>query len=258
MFDIIGHIGGNAPALERLLTSLGYRIPSPLDASTSSLASTSRRLIFLGRLAGGPGSARCYQLARSLVDAGVATWVMTPDELCTVQGQSSEPPIEQSPVSLDQHCWRSLLPPEEFDHAADWFETLPLWIQLPGLRAVHGTWDDERMQLLATRAPGRRLIADLFTDDSPRGEVMREALALCTGAMMTAAAPLNPSRAASSRPVSSPPLFTAHPLKKLETRIDLHTNSCSLGPIGGHSRSVWCYRWSGEKNLLASHLMEVS
>ncbi|MEZ5249987.1 MAG: hypothetical protein R2713_12480 [Ilumatobacteraceae bacterium] len=54
----------------------------------------------------------------------------------------------------------------------DWFRTLPLWLELPGLRVVHACWSDEHIELLrrarrALPAHGRAHLERLFTKDHP-------------------------------------------------------------------------------------------
>ncbi len=49
----------------------------------------------------------------------------------------------------------------------DWFLTLPLWLDLPGLRVVHACWHQRFMDFLAPKlAPGHRLTSDLMVEAS--------------------------------------------------------------------------------------------
>lgn len=42
----------------------------------------------------------------------------------------------------------------------DWFQTLPLWLDLGGLRLVHACWRDEDIAIIAARRPDGRLHVD--------------------------------------------------------------------------------------------------
>jgi hypothetical protein len=42
----------------------------------------------------------------------------------------------------------------------EWFLNLPLWIELDGLRLVHACWDQVSIDLIKSRRPGGRLLAE--------------------------------------------------------------------------------------------------
>jgi len=42
---------------------------------------------------------------------------------------------------------------DEYEELIEWFRTLPLWLDLPGLRVVHACWDEPSMQYLEDEYP---------------------------------------------------------------------------------------------------------
>jgi hypothetical protein len=66
------------------------------------------------------------------------------------------------------------------DHAEliEWFRTLPLWLDLPGLRVVHACWDDALMQDLQVCYPSinQYLDGDLLVKASRKGRNEHEAI----------------------------------------------------------------------------------
>jgi len=150
-YDIIGDIHGHAQKAERLLRKLGYR------QSGSTWRHSERQVIFLGDFIDrGPQQVASYRLARGMIDAGDALAVMGNHELNAmawntfVNGQPLRPH-----TTKNRHQHGSFLDEVERDQVfhseiTKWFETLPLWLELPGLRVVHACWDAKRMREVET------------------------------------------------------------------------------------------------------------
>ena len=149
-YDIIGDIHGYADHLERLLAELGYR---EVDGA---FRHPSRQVVFVGDLVDrGPAQVRVLEIVRAMVDAGTAQMTLGNHEFNAIAWATPRPDgghrREHSNKNRGQH--------EEFlaqvgeDSAAHrewiaWFKTLPLWLDLGGIRVVHACWDPANMAVL--------------------------------------------------------------------------------------------------------------
>lgn len=153
MYDLIGDIHGHATPLKQLLETLGYREVSGIFSHPEQ-----RHVIFLGDFIDrGPDQVETVRIARAMVDAGTALAVMGNHEFNAVAWASEdlERPGEplrahsdknrnQHQAYLDQVGEGSALHRE---HIA-WFKTLPLYLDLDGLRVVHACWDPKSLEAL--------------------------------------------------------------------------------------------------------------
>jgi hypothetical protein len=185
-YDIIGDIHGQHHKLLALLKTLGYR------QTAGAWRHPDRTAIFVGDLIDrGPKQVKTVKLVRSMVDAGAALAIMGNHEFNAIAWGTEDParPGEHlrshKPSNEDQH--RAFLA-EVADtplHAeiTDWFKTLPLWLDLGGIRVVHACWNDEYMDVLRPHlGPGTTLTEDLIVSGNRKGSPEFEAVeALCKG-----------------------------------------------------------------------------
>jgi hypothetical protein len=173
-FDIIGDIHGQAAKLDALLEKLGY------EKHRDTWRHPDRQAVFVGDFIDrGPEQVRSVTIVRRMVDAGAALAVMGNHELNAIAWHTPDPghPGEY----LRPHCsprWGGM---NRAQHAAflaevehrpdlhtdlvDWFLTLPLWLDLPGLRVVHACWHAPFIGWLEPRLDrGRFLTRDLLPD----------------------------------------------------------------------------------------------
>lgn len=153
-YDIIGDVHGQADKLEALLQAMGYRLKS------GAYHHPSRTAIFVGDLIDrGPQQIAAYRLARNMMDAGSALVTMGNHEFNAIAWHLPDPDHKSTGQFLrprhgelgaknrQQHS--AFLAEVEGSalHAeiVDWFLTLPLWLDLPGLRVVHACWDESAM-----------------------------------------------------------------------------------------------------------------
>lgn len=147
MYDLIGDIHGHAAALERLLALLGYTRRDGVHRHPD------RQAIFLGDFIDrGPRIRETLAIVRPMVECNAARAVMGNHELNALAFHT--PDREHPGEHLRRHDAKNTrqhaetlrqLPPDDMAAALDWFRTLPLWLDLDGLRAVHACWDDTRM-----------------------------------------------------------------------------------------------------------------
>ncbi len=151
MYDLIGDIHGHADELEQLLELLGY------EESQGSYRHRDRKVIFLGDFIDrGPHIRRVLQIVRPMVEGGHALAVMGNHELNALayhtddQGAPGEHLRRHTAKNEQQHkATLDQLAPHELRSYLEWFRTLPMWIDLDGLRAVHACWDERAMSQIA-------------------------------------------------------------------------------------------------------------
>lgn len=192
MYDIIGDIHGHAAALERLLGRLGY------ERRRGVYRHPDRRVVFLGDFIDrGPAIRETLDVVRRMIDAGAALAVMGNHELNALAFHTPDPHAPgnhlrpHNETNCRQHAeTMRQLPPGELESALDFFRTLPLWLDLDGLRAVHACWDESRMAKVAAAitGPGETAGATGVIDEeflvaacSPRGGLFEPVEAILKG-----------------------------------------------------------------------------
>jgi hypothetical protein len=151
MHDIIGDIHGHATALQTLLRQLGYARHNGVYRHPD------RKAIFLGDLIDrGPQIRETLEIVRPMVEAGSALAVMGNHELNALAfhtpdrdkpGSHLRPRNEQH---SNQHAeTMRQVPTGELTSYLNWFRTLPMWLDLDGLRAVHACWDEAMMRQIS-------------------------------------------------------------------------------------------------------------
>lgn len=155
-YDIIGDIHGQADQLEALLTRLGYA------KSSGTYRHPGRQVIFVGDFIDrGPRQIDTVMTVRRMVESGTALAVMGNHEFNAIAWHTPDPeqPGEylrphQGKIGEKNHIQHSAFlrevqdKPELHLEIVNWFLTLPLWLDLPGLRVVHACWHEGYMEEL--------------------------------------------------------------------------------------------------------------
>lgn len=166
-YDIIGDIHGHADELEALLGNLGYQ------KLGGAWRHPERTAVFVGDLIDrGPKQLEVVDIVRRMVDGGHAQATMGNHEFNAIAwgmcDERGNPLREHSEKNRNQH--RAFLTavegnPDLHREILDWFLTLPLWLELDGINAVHACWHTGYMERFADRlAPGSRLTPDLMAE----------------------------------------------------------------------------------------------
>jgi Calcineurin-like phosphoesterase len=149
--DIIGDIHGHADALERLLDALGYVLRDGVHHHPT------HTVVFVGDFVDrGPRQSAVLRIARAMMDSGSARAVMgnhelnaiawaTPDGRAGFHRPHTSKNRAQHSAFLDQTGEGS----DAHAETVEWFKTLPLWLDLGGLRVVHACWHAASQQVLA-------------------------------------------------------------------------------------------------------------
>ena len=150
MYDLIGDLHGHADELEQLLRQLGYRKIHGVYRHPD------RKVVFLGDFIDrGPRIPRVLQIARSMVESDAAFAVMGNHEWNAIAYHTEDPAApgeflrRHTPANVRQIS-RTIeqLGPADLASYLDWFKSLPLWLELEGLRAIHACWDDSAIAIL--------------------------------------------------------------------------------------------------------------
>jgi hypothetical protein len=148
MYDLIGDIHGHADELRALLHHLG-----------------------------GPKIRETLQLVRGMVEGGAALAILGNHEYNALAFWQFHPdgghlrPHKPQHVLQHLETIRAFRTPELFEEWLDylnWFLTLPLALELPGLRAVHACWEPRHIAYLRQELPGLRLTPDFLLRASRR------------------------------------------------------------------------------------------
>ena len=150
MYDLIGDIHGHCATLIKLLTKLGYREQDGIWQHDT------RKIIFVGNyIDRGPQIKETLDLVKGMADAGHAIALMGNHEYnavayATEDGRGDHlrshnaAHNKQHSATLQQFAGY----PAEWQAYLEWFQRLPLFIDLGNLRAVHACWDEEHIRWL--------------------------------------------------------------------------------------------------------------
>ena len=178
-YDIIGDIHGHADALKAFLQQMGYR-----DRG-GTWRHPDRKAIFVGDFIDrGPKQVESVDIVRRMVESDAALAVMGNHEFNAIGWflpDESKPGEYLRPHHSAKYGDKNYRQHEAFlaevegtprhKEIVDWFMTLPLWLELPGLRVVHACWHQRFIDFLAPRlAAGQRLTSELMVEASREPE----------------------------------------------------------------------------------------
>jgi len=186
-FDVIGDVHGQYDKLVGLLEHLEYR------NGTGAWRHPGRTAIFVGDLIDrGPKQLATVELVRTMVEAGSAHCILGNHEFNAIAWVTPDPVHpgkflrdHHKPGNREQH--QTFLDVVEGTPRqkgiTDWFKTLPLWLDLPGLRVVHACWHQESMdRLKPLLGPNQTLTDELILLGNRKGHWAYEAVEIvCKG-----------------------------------------------------------------------------
>lgn len=161
-YDIIGDIHGHADALKALLVCMGYK------DRKGAWRKPDHQAIFVGDFIDrGPKQVEAVDIVQRMVKAGSAQAVMGNHEFNAIAWFLSDPAhhgeylrphhsakygdknFQQHKAFLDE-----VIGTPRHKEIIDWFLTLPLWLELDGIRVVHACWHSDNMRYLTdSKAP---------------------------------------------------------------------------------------------------------
>lgn len=179
-YDVIGDIHGQADKLHALLAHLGYR------EIRGAYRHPDRTAIFVGDFIDrGPRQIDSVMTVRRMVDAGSAQAIMgnhefnaiawhTPDPLYSGEHLRVRTGAKGAKNRLQHAAFLNEVQdkPELHREVIDWFMTLPLWLDLPGIRVVHACWNKGYMDKLAPHLTSKnQLTFELIVSSSRAGSM---------------------------------------------------------------------------------------
>lgn len=151
MYDVIGDIHGQVEKLEALLKKMGY-----VKRHNGYKAPQGRKAVFLGDLIDrGAGQLGVLNIVRSMVDSGDALCIAGNHEVNAVgfavedsdsAGQYLRPRSEKN---RKQHAaFLEAVKEDSAEHKSwvNWFRSLPIAIDLGGIRVVHADWEEAHVR----------------------------------------------------------------------------------------------------------------
>lgn len=170
MYDLIGDIHGHYDELVQLLETLGYQ------KGQGVYGHPERKVIFLGDFIDrGPQIRQVLETVRPMIERGNALAVMGNHELNALAFHTESPNgsekylRKRNTKNIRQHGQTILqLRDEELSEAVEWFRTLPMWLDLDGLRAVHACWDEKAITTIAQALKDHKGITPALLESSCR------------------------------------------------------------------------------------------
>jgi len=173
-YDLIGDIHGQAHELIRLLEKLSY---SKVDGIWQH---AERKMIFLGDFIDrGYYQKEVIDIVRPMVDGGYALSVMGNHEYNAIAYDTENLKGDYLRSHNDKHTkqHKAFLAAYKDDYnkkksVIEWFKTLPLWLDLDGLRVVHACWDFNNISKI-----GKPILTnDLLHQSSTKGTWQYDAI----------------------------------------------------------------------------------
>ena len=184
-YDIIGDVHGCADKLEGLLQKLGYKQKD--GVYRYSRADGDRQAIFVGDLIDrGCQQIRTLEIVRAMVEARTARMVMGNHEFDAISFATSNPEIRgeymrpNNQKNIGQH--KEFLKQIRANSALhrqtiEWFKTLPLCLEFPGIRIVHACWSDGAIDQVKTWIPcGTKMSTDFVIKANQKGSPEHKAI----------------------------------------------------------------------------------
>ena len=188
-YDIIGDIHGYADKLHDLLEKMGYR------KTDGVFSHPFRKVIFVGDFIDrGPQQKEVLNTAMSMVNNHKALAVMGNHELNALAYHTLDPNTPKD--EPERHLrWRTKKSTKqhqafidaygtdpknpELSQVLDFFYSLPLWLELDGLRIVHACWHAESITYLASLLnENNTLTKELLVAGIPPGSPEHDAIEL--------------------------------------------------------------------------------
>jgi Calcineurin-like phosphoesterase len=169
-YDLVGDIHGHADSLHRLLAKLGYAEVGGIFQHPE------RKIIFVGDFIDrGPQQREVLRIARAMCEAGSARAVLGNHEFNAIgwAAQSEDGGFLRGHSAKNAHQHAEFLRQFEENSAAhedavNWFKSLPIWLDIPGLRVVHACWHEPSREALISLLDERGCLTETGIRESYR------------------------------------------------------------------------------------------
>jgi hypothetical protein len=177
-YDLIGDIHGHADALSELLEGMGYQLVD------GCYRHPTRQVIFLGDFIDrGPKQVAVLKIVIPMVENKAALAIMGNHEFNALAFHTEHPNQPETWLrprndkNLKQHLafLTEFIGRNEFPTLGDaltFFKSLPLWLELDGLRVVHACWEPLHIALLEPLLePGNKVTSEFIVAANTEGTV---------------------------------------------------------------------------------------
>jgi hypothetical protein len=151
-YDVIGDVHGEADKLTGLLRALGYR------EQDGAWRHRARVAVFVGDLIDrGPQQLETIEVVRPMVESGSAQIILGNHEFNAIAWATPDPRNRgeylRTRDERHRHQHEAFLAAvgedsKRHEELVHWFKTLPMWLDLDGLRVVHACWDEGSFEVL--------------------------------------------------------------------------------------------------------------
>ena len=182
-YDVMGDIHGHADKLEALLDKMGY-----VPMGRGYKAPSGREAVFVGDLIDrGPKQMRVLEIVRAMVESSSARTVLGNHEYNAIGfvTRSREYPDEflrpNSHRNRQQHSeFLAQIGEGSKTHLnwVEWFKSLPLFLDLGGVRVVHACWNDwavAEVSPIYWNATGTRMSDEFLFGSHAKGSALMDA-----------------------------------------------------------------------------------
>ena len=178
MYDIIGDIHGHASKLKELLQKLGY------EQTETGYAHPERTVIFVGDFIDRGVDLEehrtlLFDIVMPMVNNGHAKSVMGNHEFNCLAYHTEDPnnPGHHLRLHTDKNTKQHEAFLNEFEHEPEtieqikqFFYTLPMWLEIDGIRVIHACWHKSYIEELKQRTNERGLIDEGFLIEASNKE----------------------------------------------------------------------------------------
>ena len=264
-FDLIGDIHGQSIELINLLQQLSY------ENTEGVWQHPERKVIFLGDfIDAGSRQKEVIDIVRPMVENNHAYAVMGNHEYNAIayytkdsHGNYLRPHTENKSFQHEKFLQAYEHNPAEYQSVIEWFQTLPMWLDLDTLRVVHACWDEESIAHLKSVQLGDNLLGrDLLHASSIKNTPEHHAVttilkgkkeALPNGESFTDSYGKTRTKARTewwkTYPEHDVPLFFGHYWMKDEIKVLSSNIACIDYSVARDGGSLVAYRWDGEQRL---------
>jgi len=172
MYDIIGDIHGFANTLELLLKKLGY------SKKDGFYQNEQRKVIFLGDFVDrGPNILKTLEIVKAMVDNGSALSIMGNHEynsICyhtkNLKGNYLREHSEKNKYQYRHTLYEFKDNKNLLLYYVNWFKTLPIFLEIDGIRIVHACWDTDMIDFVSNALPTHRLTWDFLLKSADKNQ----------------------------------------------------------------------------------------
>ncbi|SHE97849.1 Calcineurin-like phosphoesterase [Mariniphaga anaerophila] len=185
MYDIIGDVHGHAQLLKKLLLELGY------EKTDGGYSHPDRKAVFVGDFINrGPQIRKTIRIIRKMVESGNALAVLGNHEVNIIISYLKDKkgnPLVKPPLKNFLSGLKTFNEfadaPEEWQSNLRWLRTLPLFLDLDGIRVVHACWSDLAVEFVKNNLPPGKIKKEVFKKiyKSPGSELAKNIWLLTKG-----------------------------------------------------------------------------